>query len=140
MALVPSSTASNPFATFQGFTSSNSSTSVPPPPSNPFASFNALTASTSIVTPQGFSLSHSSTIDNSNRVEISHVSNSANNVHHDSKCLSETEYQKKVKKLNQSFLNWSDRQIKENAIAVWKDGVKVLHLYFWIFTMNVMLL
>jgi hypothetical protein len=32
---------------------------------------------------------------------------------------------KKMKKLNESFSQWADRQIKENPIAVWKDGVKV---------------
>jgi hypothetical protein len=37
----------------------------------------------------------------------------------------ETEFMKKIKKLNESFLQWSDRQIKEKAVAVWKDGVKV---------------
>ncbi len=37
----------------------------------------------------------------------------------------ETEYQKKMKKLNQSFLSWSERQLKENPVAVWKEGVQV---------------
>jgi hypothetical protein len=45
----------------------------------------------------------------------------------------ETEYMKKMKKLNESFSQWADRQIKENPIAVWKDGVKVQILASHIF-------
>lgn len=37
----------------------------------------------------------------------------------------ETELMKKVRKLNESFLSWAERQMKEKAVAVWKDGVKV---------------
>lgn len=29
-----------------------------------------------------------------------------------------------MKKLNESFLRWAERQVKENAVAIWKDGVK----------------
>lgn len=36
----------------------------------------------------------------------------------------ESEYSKKMKKLNESFLGWAERQVKDNAIAIWKDGVK----------------
>lgn len=35
-----------------------------------------------------------------------------------------SEYVKKMKKLNESFLRWVERQVKENPVAIWKDGVK----------------
>ena len=35
------------------------------------------------------------------------------------------EYNKKMKKLNQSFLAWMERQIDENPLSIWKEGVKV---------------
>jgi hypothetical protein len=37
---------------------------------------------------------------------------------------SESEYKKKMKKLNQSILSWMEKQIVEHPISVWKDGIK----------------
>jgi hypothetical protein len=37
----------------------------------------------------------------------------------------ESEYKKKMRKLNNSFLNWTNRQINEHPLSIWKDGVKV---------------
>jgi hypothetical protein len=42
-----------------------------------------------------------------------------------SKAANETEYQKKMKKLNESCVCWCVRQISEKATAIWKDGVDV---------------
>jgi hypothetical protein len=35
-----------------------------------------------------------------------------------------SDYCRKGKKLNEAFSKWAERQLKDNAIAIWKDGVK----------------
>jgi hypothetical protein len=109
-AIPPSANKFNPFSAFQGLTSGP--TPIAPPTNNPFAGFSGLTSTAKGVSSGSSIPNATSTI----------VQNSSQTI---SFGLDETEYQKKVKKLNQAFLTWADRQIKENAIAVWKDGVKV---------------
>ena len=37
----------------------------------------------------------------------------------------ESDYKKKMRKLNTSILSWMDRQIIDNPLSIWKDGLKV---------------
>lgn len=43
----------------------------------------------------------------------------------DDKALKVAEYKKKMKKLNKSLLNWMDRQIEQNSLAIWKEAMQV---------------
>ena len=37
----------------------------------------------------------------------------------------DNEQTKKIRKLNESFLKWAQRQIDTNPLSIWKEGVKV---------------
>jgi hypothetical protein len=43
----------------------------------------------------------------------------------DNKNGGESEYKKKMRKLNQSFLSWMDKQSLDHPLSFWKEGVKV---------------
>jgi hypothetical protein len=109
---------SNPFANPFGNPFANQSAPQPSAATNPFASISFSSGS-----------SVSAGFDNSKKIADSNtsapVSKEATVVSIGSKTANETEYQKKMKKLNESFLSWSERQINEKATAIWKDGVDV---------------
>ncbi len=126
----PTLSGTNPFSSFTGL--SNSSQPSAAPSANPFSGFSGLvaTSSTASTNPLG-GLSKATevaktqiTAEKTEQKLGASVVMASNNSNSEGP---ESEYKKKVKKLNQAFLSWAERQIKENAVAVWKDGVKVLH-------------
>ena len=119
-----------PAATSNPFASTVLTTPAPTTqPSNPFKGFNELTApspSASLPSFGGFqpasvapavSFAPPSTA-------TSTATAAGNSTTSNNSSSSNSEFQKKMKKLNESFLRWAERQVKENAVAIWKDGVK----------------
>ena len=96
--------------------------------SNPFYGFAGLTSSSA--------LSDSNNTNNTNtslKIQTSSVSTGPVVVVSSSSSGTngeESDFKKKLKKLNNSFFSWVSRQIVENPVCIWKDGLKVDHCYF----------
>lgn len=113
-AFASSSTPStNPFA--GTLLTAPSTTAVKPAASNPFAN-TQLTAPPSVSLPSFSSLPSSASNVPATGAKPIIVGDNINS--------NDNEYKKKMRKLNESFLRWAERQVKENAVAIWKDGVK----------------
>lgn len=117
----------NPFGGFSGLVTS--STSVPAAIANPFSGFSGLVASsTGVPATTLSSFGASDTIiavpqGNFKNDEVSFPTNSSSSAN----SLSlESEYKKKMRKLNTSILSWMDRQIIDHPLSIWKDGMKVI--------------
>lgn len=122
------STTGSSTSVFSGFSfgavSNNSTTSSS---SNPFQNIN-LAASLN-TTPLSNSLSSSTlTSGTATSIETALASSSTNNLSTNTNYAitnsDSDEYIKRTKKLNKSFLTWTEHQIEENAVAVWKDAVQ----------------
>eukprot|EP01038_Epipyxis_sp_PR26KG_P004241 gene4241-6020_t len=97
---------SNPFANFSGLVSTSSS--------NLASSFNPSSMPSISMDPPSTRSSLTDVLNNPG----SKVSNVVSGENQDS------EYKKKLKKLNSAFDGWISKNIKEQPLAIWKDGAK----------------
>ena len=119
-----SSTAPNPFGGFSGLVTSSATAP------NPFGGFSGLitssatVSSAAIFSPLNAYGTISTAVPNGNFEK--NVSNVATGIVSSANPqILESDYKKKMRKLNTSILSWMDHQIIDNPLSIWKDGLKV---------------
>ena len=103
--------AANPFGGFTGLV-----TAAPAVAANPFGGFS------------GFIPSNKSSVDSyaNKSATATTTVNPITSLSSSAPAVVESEYKRKMRKLNTSVSHWMDRQIVEHPLSIWKDGLKVL--------------